>query len=224
MPLLEKTLNVSHFNLHVNQKNSMKDTTDLPDTASAALDVKSANFETRKAQRVNDDTVRIKPSTTSLAFSLVFIVLGLILVGLYLLSTFTAFDGPGSLPLVLLGLLFLATGLGSYYDGNEQLVINRENGVAFMQSWHPSASVETTSLKKHVQPQDIIAIQTISRLVKSRTNRSRRLASYTEYQVNLCTSDSERHNVFVTRKLKKAEDVSNVLTQIFDVPLRSLQS
>jgi len=199
----------------------MKDTNNIPTDTSAALDVKSANFETRKVQRINENTLRIKPSTASLAFSLLFVVLGLIIAGLYLFSKFTTFDGPASIPLVLLGVLFLATGLGSYYDSNGQLVLNRANGVAFMRSWHPSASVETTALKKHVRSQDIIAIQTLSRLVKSRTNRSRRLASYTEYQVNLCASDNERFNVFVTRKPKKAEALGGELAQLFDVRLRA---
>jgi len=202
-------------------ENRMKDATNLPDTFNAALDVKSANFETRRVQRINENTLHIKPSTTSLAFSLLFVVLGLMIVGLYLLSTFTTFDGPASIPLVFLGVLFLATGLGSYYDSNGQLVLSRANGVAFMRSWHPSASVETTPLKKHVRSQDIIAIQTLSRLVKSRTNRSRRLASYTEYQVNLCASDNQRYNVFVTRKPKKAEALGDELAQLFDVPLRA---
>ncbi len=201
----------------------MKDATDISIDASSALDVKSANFEKRKFQRINDKTILIKPSTTSLAFSLVFVVLGLSIGALYLLSKFTAFDGPASIPLLLLGALFLVTGLGTYYDGNEQLVISRETGVAFIRSWHLSASAKPAALKKHVKPQDITAIQTISRLVKSRTNKSTRLASYTEYQVNLCLLDNERYNVFVTRKVKKAEDLARELAQLFDVPLAPMK-
>ncbi len=201
----------------------MKDATDISIDASSALDVKSANFEKRKFQRINDKTILIKPSTTSLAFSLVFVVLGLSIGALYLLSKFTAFDGPASVPLLLLGALFLVTGLGTYYDGNEQLVISRETGVAFIRSWHLSASAKPAALKKHVKPQDITAIQTISRLVKSRTNKSTRLASYTEYQVNLCLLDNERYNVFVTRKVKKAEDLARELAQLFDVPLAPMK-
>ena len=198
----------------------MKDATDISNDASSALDVKSANFEKRKVQRINEETLHIKPSTTSLAHSLVFVLLGLIIGGLYLVSEFTAFDGPASVPLVLLGVLFLVTGLGTYYDGNEQLVISRETGVAFIRSLYPSASAKPTAVKKHVKPQDIIAIQTISRLVKNRTNKSARLASYTEYQVNLCLLDNERCNVFVTRKVQKAEDLAYELAQLFDVPLK----
>lgn len=195
----------------------------IPDNsadADSALLVDSTNFESRKVLRDNKETLRIKPTFTSLAFSLLFLALGIIMIGFYLASTFTSFDGPGSVPLMLIGVLFAAAGLITYYSSNEQLVINSEVGVVFMQSWNPSVSLDLTSVKKHIEKQDIVAIQTISRVVKRRSNRNTRSATYTEYQVNLCVSDSKRHNLFVTLKSEKADNLANDLVQIFNVPLR----
>ena len=185
----------------------------------SALLVHSVNFESRRIQRESDETLLIKPSLASLAFSLLFVILGLILIAFYLASTFTTFGGPGSIPLMLLGLLFVAAGLASYHSTNQQLIINREVGVVFMQSWSPSVSLDTTSVKTHVKRQDIVSIQTISRVVKHRSNRSTRRATYTQYQVNLCTSDAKRHNLFVTLKPERAETLANDLTRLFNVPI-----
>lgn len=190
-----------------------------PASADTALLVASSNFESRRVQAVDNDTLRIKPTVISLAFCLVFIVLGLGLAGLWAANTFTSFAGPGSIPLLFIGVLFLAAGLGIYHSNNEQLVINRDAGVAFVKSWHPSASLDKTSLFKHIQSQDIMAIQTISRVVKHRSSKSKRRSTYTEYQVNLCTLDAERHNVFITLKSEKAKDLGNKLAQMFGVPL-----
>ncbi len=197
----------------------MNENANMPASTDTAMLVASSNFESRKIQPVDNDTLRIKPTIISLAFSLVFIVLGLGLAGLWAARTFTSFDGPGSIPLLLIGVLFVAAGLATYHSSNEQLVINRDAGVAFLRSWHPSVSLEKTSLFRHIQSQDIIAIQTVSRVVKHRSSKNRRRNSYTEYQVNLCTSGAERHNVFITLKQEKAKELGNQLVQLFDVPL-----
>ncbi|MFK7859286.1 MAG: hypothetical protein AB8B64_10705 [Granulosicoccus sp.] len=199
----------------------MVDGKNIPEISSTALSVSSSNFETRRVQFVNKETLLIRPSIGSLAFSGLFIMLGVGLAGFWVTSTFTAFEGPGSVPLLLIGVLFVAAGLWTYYGSNEQLVFNRTTGAAFIRSWRPSVPLDTTFVFRHIPSQDIIAIQTISRVVKHRTNRSRRSSSYTEYQVNVCTSDHERHNALVTLKSKKAEALGVRLSQMFSVPLSS---
>lgn len=195
----------------------MKEDPGLPGAEPTALVVASSNFESRSVHIINDETLRIKPTVASLAFSFVFVLLGLGLAVLWGLSTFTDFDGPGSVPLLLIGVLFAAAGLGSYYSSNEQLVINREAGVAFIRSWRPSASPDTSLMSKHIKVADISAIQTISRTVKHRSSKRRN--SYTEYQVNVCVGDEERHNVFITLKQEKAEELGRRLSTLFGVSL-----
>lgn len=197
----------------------MTEVINMPDASAIALEIKSANFETRKVQHVDIETVRITPTVGSRAFSLLFVILGLAIFALYVASQYTSFEGPASIPLLLVGVLFFATGVGVYYDGNEQVVISRHAGVVFIRSWHPSASLESVSFAKHVQPKDITAVQSVSRVVKRRSNRNSRRANYTQYQVNLCSADSERHNLFITLKSKKADDLAKQLAQMFDVPL-----
>jgi hypothetical protein len=123
----------------------MTENTNMPTPADTALLVTSSNFESRRIQPVNNDTLRIKPTVVSLAFSLVFIILGLVLAGLWAANTFTSFDGPGSIPLLFIGVLFVVAGLGIYHSNNEQLVINRDAGVAFVRSWSLSVSLDKTS-------------------------------------------------------------------------------
>jgi len=196
---------------------------DMPAITDTALPVTSWNFETRRVQAVGNDTLRIKPGIMALAFCGVFVLLGLGLSGLWAASVFTAFDGPGSVPLLLIGVLFAAAGLWTYHSSNEQLIINRNTGAAFTRSWKLSVPLDATSVFKHIPRQEIIAIQMTSRVVKHRTNRSRRSSSYTEYQINLCALGTERHNVLITLKPKKAEQLGLQLSRMFGVPLISHQ-
>lgn len=127
-----------------------------------------------------------------------------------------------------MGIAFAAIGLGFYRSSNKQLIVNRETGVAFVQSWSPSVPLNTKSMFRHILPQKIGAIQLISRVMtRTSTNRSRgghrrgrkTSKSYTEYQVNLYTSDDERHNAFITLKFEKAEKVGLLMAQILEVQL-----
>ncbi len=199
----------------------MTDNTTHAVSADTPLLVATSYFESRKIQTLSGDALRIKPTLMSLGYSLVFIVLGLILVGLWVANTVSSFDGPGSVPLALVGVLFLVAGLGIYYGHNEQILIDRDSGVAFFKSWRPSVSAEKTSVSKHLAPHDIIAIQTISRIVKHRSSRNKRRSTYTEFQVNVCTVDESRHNVFVTLKVQKAKNLADQLAQMFNVPVKA---
>lgn len=199
----------------------MNDADGVPAASDEALPVASYNFESRKIQIIDEDTLRITPSAMALAFCLMFVLPGVVLVGLWVSATFTTFDGPGSFPMLLLGVLFSAAGLGFYYSINEQAVVNRETGIAFIRSWHPAVSLDASHVFRHIQPQDISYIQTVSRMVKHRSNRSRRRSRYTEYQVNVCLTDDERHNLFSTLKAEKADETGQRIAAIFKVPLHA---
>lgn len=186
-----------------------------------ALSISSANFESRKFRSIDDNTLHVSPTVGSLAFSLIFLLLGLGLAGLWIAGMFTSFDGPGWMPALLVGLLFFVVGLATYHKSNEQVIINRDVGIAFMRSWHPSPPLDMASVSKHLQANEIIAVQTISRIVRHRTNRSKRSSTFTEYQVNLYTSEDDRQNVFVTLKAERAAQFANQLAQMFSVPLRA---
>lgn len=199
----------------------MTDITDLPAATDTALAVDPSHFESRKVQTTDDGSLLIKPTVAALAFSMLFVGLGLTIAALWSASTFTSFEGPDANPLLLIAALFLIAGLATYYSNNEQLLINRSAGAKFIRSWRPAASAEQASSYKLLPPEEIIAVQTVSRLVKRRSNRSKR-SRYTEYQVNLCTKDNERHNAFITLKAEKAQELGTQIAQLFDVPLRSV--
>ncbi|MFT4728934.1 MAG: hypothetical protein ACI9UN_003447 [Granulosicoccus sp.] len=195
--------------------------TNLTASADAALAVDSSHFESRKIQTIDSRTLLIKPTIATLAFSLLFVFLGLAVAAVWAVSTMTSFEGPDSIPLLLIGVLFIVAGLGTFYSSNEQLLINNNTGAGFIRSWYPAVSSEKASTYKQLLAQDIVAIQTVSRPVKRRSNRSKRSNSYTEYQVNLCTADDERHNAFITLKSEKADQLGSQLANLFNVPLRA---
>jgi len=193
-----------------------------------ALALPSANFESRKFRQINEHTLRIQPSIGSLAFSLLFVLIGVGLIVFWMSSTFSSFDSNGSVFVLLGGILFAGIGMAFYRISNQQVVVHRETGVAFIRSWWPSAPLNTQSMFRHIEPQELASVQLVSRVV-TRTSRNRSRSghqrgrqstrSYTEFQVNLCTSDNERHNAFITLKSDKAKAVGKLIAQILDVPL-----
>jgi hypothetical protein len=194
--------------------------TNITAPADTALAVDSSHFESRKIQTIDSGTLLIKPTIAALAFSLLFVFLGLAVAAVWAASTMTSFEGPDSIPLLLIGVLFIVAGLGTYYSSNEQLLINHDTGAGFIRSWHPAVSSDNASTYKQLLAQDIVAIQTVSRPVKRRSNRSTRSNSYTEYQVNLCTTDNERHNAFKTLKAENADNLASQLALMFGIPIR----
>lgn len=190
--------------------------------ADTAMLVDSSHFESRKMQAIDNNTLLIKPTISALAFSLLFVLLGVGIAAVWTVSRITPFEGPDSIPLLLIGALFIVAGLGTYYSSNEQLLINHDNGAEFIRSWRPAIPNASTSAYKQLRPHEIAAIQTISRSVKRRSNRSARSNSYIQYQVNLCTTDHERHNAFITLKPESAEALANKLAKMFSVPLQAL--
>ena len=199
--------------------------TALPDTA---LSVPSSNFESHKFKQIDEHTLRIQPTIGSLAFCLLFFLIGCGMVLFWIASAFSSFDGANSVILLLVGLLFTGFGLALYRKSNEQLIINRKTGAAFIRSWLPSVPLNTRSLFRHVLPTEIRAIQLVARVVSGNsTNRSKSgrqrgrktTRSYTEFQVNICTTDDERSNALVTLKHDKAEKAGALMAQILDVQL-----
>ena len=195
----------------------------IDDTSSTdtALPVETSHFESRKIQPADDGSLLIKPTIAALAYGLLFVLLGLAIGALWSISRFTSFEGPDSSPLLLIVALFLVAGLATYFSNNEQVLINHSDGVKFIRSWRPAVSAQESSHYKLVPAQDIVAIQTVSRFIKRRSNRGKRNGSYTEYQVNLCTQDNLRHNVFITLKPESAEQLAQRIALLFNVPVRA---
>lgn len=185
--------------------------------------VASSNFESQKFVSVDTDTIRIKPTVGSLVFGAVFALMGLGLVAYWGAATFGILDSTGLTPLLFVGLIFVVVGLLIYRSSNKQVVINRVVGVAFINSWSPTGSLDKSAVTKHFQPNEIVGIQGASRLVerhKRKRNRTR-TPTYVQYQVNLHTSDKKRHNIFVTLKPENAQDLGNKIAALFSVPLKN---
>ena len=183
------------------------------------LFVGSSNFESQKFVSVDDNTMRIKPTIGALALGALFVLIGLGLVGYWGAAKFGILDDVDATPLLFFGLIFVAVGLLIYRGSNDQIVINRDVGIAFIKSWSPTVTLDRNAVAKHIQPNEILAIQSTSRLVKSHTRK--RTTTYTQYQVNLYTSDEKRHNIYVTLKPENAENFGHKLAALFGVPLQN---
>lgn len=97
----------------------------------------------------------------------------------------------------------------------------KEAGAAFIRSWRPAAPLDTRFVSRHIRPQDITAIQTVSRIVTSQSDKNKTPRIFTEFQVNLCKADNERYNAFVTLDAKKANQSGSLLTQILGAKLEA---
>ena len=188
----------------------------MTDTPQPPLVLPSANFETQKFTPVNDATLRIRPSIGSQAFSLLFVIVGIGLLGVAIAITFSVIEGSNSLLMLLIGAVFIAAGGVMYRQGNTQIIINRDSGAAFVRSWWPTVPLDTQNLYQHIQAQEMVAIQTASRIIESARTRGK-ATRYTQFQVNLCTADGKRHNVFVTTRQECAEDLASHLRRILNI-------
>ena len=184
-----------------------------------ALPVAGHNFESRKVHFINESMYCVKPSIFALAFCLLFALPGVLMVTLWIATALGVITGPGSFPMLLLGLLFTAAGIGLYYSINEQVILEKKSGIAFIQSWLPSGLSDSKNVFKRVVPEEMSAVQAVSRLVKHRSNRSIRRSSYTEYQVNVCLVTGERRNLFITLKPERAEKFAECAALLYQVPL-----
>lgn len=201
----------------------MFDPDDIVERSNAPLTVASTNFETRKFQWIDDSTVWIKPTLFALAYSWVFLLLGVVLIGLWVARSFTLFEGPGSPPLALIGVLFVVAGLVIYYTHNEQIFIEKDTGVYFKKTWLIfSSKTELSKSYRHVPVENLDTIQYLSHEVKHRTNRARRRSTYTEYQVNLCCKAGERYNLFFTLNSSKADKCALEISALLGLPLQRI--
>lgn len=185
----------------------------------APLKVASTNFESRRIQRLNENMLCVKPTLLSLAYSGVFVFLGCVLVGLWGAQILTTFEGPGSLPLAFIGLLFISAGMGIYYTHNEQVLVARDQGVQFRRSWRLGNISDNGPSYKTIDIRYIEKIQLLSHSVKHRTNRNKRRSTYVEFQVNVCCAEQDRYNLFITKKSDQAEKFANQVSALLDVPL-----
>ena len=195
---------------------------DLVDLSEAPLDVASNSFESKRFLRVSDNSIGVKPTLFALCYSFLFIFLGFTLIALLLFRTFTSFDGPGSLPLALIGLLFLFTGFVIFYNHDEQVLIEKGKGVNFKRSWRLNNLFDRSAYQQSYRSEDVEKVQLLSHGVKHRSNRSKRRNSYIEYQVNLVLKGGDRRNLFITLKSARAVEFAERASSLLEVPLQKL--
>lgn len=200
----------------------MFNTDDIVDHSEAPLEVASMNFESKRYSRLDKNSVCVKPTVLALGYSFLFLVLGSSLIALWLARTFTSFEGPGSLPLALIGLLFLFSGFVIYYNHNEQVLIEKDSGVHFKRSWRFNSLTDRTASHLSFLPDKVEKLQLLSHVVKHRSNRSRRRNSYTQTQVNLVARSGDRHNLFMTLKPERAVEFAEQISQLLEVPIHRI--
>lgn len=195
---------------------------DFVDISEAPLDVASTSFESKRFLKVNKNSVCVKPTFFALGYSFIFISLGFTLIALLFFRTFTSFDGPGSLPLALIGLLFLFTGFVIFYNHDEQVFVEKDKGVIFKRSWRFNNLFDKAGYQQSFGFEEIEKLQLLSHVVKHRSNRSKRRNSYVEYQVNLVSKSGDRRNLFLTLKPERAVAFAEEASSLLEVPLQKL--
>lgn len=195
---------------------------EIVDLSKAPLEVASTSFESKRYLQVSDNCICVKPTVFALGYSFIFIILGITLVALFLFRTFTSFDGPGSVPLALVGLLFLFTGFVIFYNHDEQVLIEKHKGVQFKRSWRFNNLFDRAVGQQSLSSEAVEKVQLLSHVVKHRSNRSKRRNSYVEYQVNLVADNGDRRNLFITLKPARAAEFAEQASSLLEVPLQRL--
>lgn len=187
-----------------------------------ALPLASANFETRQFKQLDDHTLHIQPTIVSLAIRFLVVLVGLGLLVFWCITKFSAGSDSNSIYILLMSALFTSAGLYSYYTGNEQVIINHEIGAAFIRTWLPAVPDRVESTSRHIDPTDIVAVQIVSKAIRTSESQKKHRnwsTHYTEYQINLCTADTNRVNAFVTLRSDNAIRVAHLIAEILEVEL-----
>jgi len=187
-----------------------------------ALPLASSNFETRKIKQADDHTLHIQPTMLSLTLRVLVVSVGFGLLAFWCFNFVSSENNSSSVYLPAIGVLITSTGIYSYYTGNERNIINREVGAVFVSAWAQIVPNKIESISNNVLPTDIVAVRIVSKALRTSESRRKQRAwttHYTEYQINLCTADTNRVNVFVTLQSNNAIKAGYLISEILNAEL-----
>lgn len=175
-----------------------------------------ANFKTRKLVHVGPDQLMFKASAGNIAFSLVFLLLGLgIFLGflIYRLQTHSFQPNADTLVPLLLGLVFALAGGGMLYFASIPAVFDKTRGTYRKSRKDPSKTYGRKSLEGITSLDRIHAIQLVSEYIRSKDS------NYYSYELNLVLKDGSRLNVVDHGDEKQLRTDAQTLSVFLDVPV-----
>lgn len=175
-----------------------------------------ASFRTHKIMAADPNRLEFKTAASAKLFYLFFALMGLVFVGVFLVTNFSS--GKVSLNIstimpALFGLIFAVIGGVVYYFGSAPIVFDKYKASFWKGRKAPDEVADRRKLKYYTELGNIHALQIISEYVRSSKN------SYTSYELNLVLRDGKRINVVDHGNLEKLREDAKTLSSFLGKPV-----
>ena len=174
------------------------------------------NICTHRLKEVNHDRMEFKTTFGAKLFYSIFLIIGLVLLGIfaYKFLISTTFK-PQSLLFLLIGAVFTAIGGCLLYFGTQPIVFSKINHLFWKGRKEPGMVFNNDQIKDLMEINHIYALQLISEYCRSDKS------SYYSYELNLVLGDGERINVIDHGNKKKILEDAQKLAEFLNKPLWS---
>ncbi|WP_296383126.1 hypothetical protein [Winogradskyella sp.] len=191
---------------------SESSTTNNIDTS--PLNSGGANFKTHVLVKKSSSKLAYKPSIGGALFSFLFLVIGIAVIILSILS-FTdllSIPPPGNWMLFVFGAIFGSVGGYMCYRSYMPRVFDKQLGL-YYKTYKVDLHISKNDSKNQLPLKSIIAIQIIGEHVRSDNG------SYKSFELNLVLEDDSRKNVVDHGNLKSIIDDAHIISEFLNVPI-----
>ena len=172
------------------------------------------NFRTHRMVRVNAGRMEFRPTKGAVAFSMIFLLVGLGLVGgigFAKLSSGTL-DTETLIPMGI-GLVFALVGGALLHFAVKPIVFDKRNEYFWKGRKAPDAVFDKNAIKHWAELDDIHALQIVSEYVRGDKS------SYHSYELNLVLRDGRRINVVDHGNIARLREDAATLAAFLDRPV-----
>jgi hypothetical protein len=181
-------------------------------TSWAPLKGGGTNFKTHVLEETHPGRLEFRISPGMIAFSAVFALVGLALLGFKLPTASWPYH-KNDWGVLGVGTLFTLVGLGMLYSGSTRAVFDRTRGYFVKSRKRPEQVTDPSILKNYVTLHRIHAVQLVSEFCKGDKSR------YFSYELNLVLDDGSRLNVIDHGNLQAARADAQTLAAFLGKPL-----
>jgi hypothetical protein len=188
------------------------------ETQWTSLSTSASNFRTHKLVTVHSDRLEFKSTGGNLAFSLIFLLFGILVPIIVVISSLDdqsqfEFDTMMFIPLGI-GLVFTILGVVLLRSALKPIVIDRQRGYFWKGRQAPHQVMNPESIKTAVPISEIGALQLISKRVSGSKG-----GSYTAYELNIVKKNGDRANIVCHGSGKKLRPESALVAEFLNCPL-----
>ena len=169
-----------------------------------------SNFKSAGLHQVNDQRYEFRPSWMTKFLSMIFFVMGLLLIVFLMKKSPDSFRDY--IPIGMAA-IFCAAGIGTYYSSKTPIVFDRNHGYFCRSREKPELMMDPTRLKRYAPLKRVHALQIISEYIKTKKS------SYYSYELNLVLDDGSRVHVIDHGNHLALRTDAETLSKFLDKPL-----